>query len=163
EENQTASRAAGVIGITRYAARYISPEQCMGRPVDERSNIYSLGCILYEAFTGQPPFDSVNAKDIMAKHLYADPPPYKLDKAGLPLYTIIHQCLEKNPDARYQTAEDLMRTLDSIRRGEEVRSAGQIFALKRMKHLTIAVATLTAIVILVVFGISVSHRINNDP
>jgi serine/threonine-protein kinase len=94
-------------------ATYFSPEQARGAPVDPRSDLYSLGCVLYEMTTGQAPFAGENAVAIAYKHVQENPvPPRQIDPA-LPetLEAITLKCLAKNPANRYPTAHDLRADL----------------------------------------------------
>jgi len=104
---------------------YMSPEQCQGNMQDRRSDIYSLGCVMYEALTGVQPYAAENPIKIILKHIHEDPQPintlkndYKipadLDKA------ILH-CLEREPDDRYQSTDELVRDLRKIRDGFKIQ------------------------------------------
>ncbi|MBX9573409.1 MAG: serine/threonine protein kinase [Candidatus Obscuribacterales bacterium] len=90
---------------------YIAPEQCAGAEADPRSDIYSLGCVMYEALAGQPPFVHESAIKVLLMQL-SEPPPHFMAScpdANVPveLETIILRCLEKDPNARYQNASEL--------------------------------------------------------
>jgi eukaryotic-like serine/threonine-protein kinase len=96
-------------GSVMGTATYFSPEQARGAPVDPRSDIYSLGCVLYEMTTGHPPFAGDSAVAIAYKHVQENPmPPRRFDPA-LPetLEAITLKCLAKNPANRYPSAQDL--------------------------------------------------------
>src|SRR5918993_1493768 len=99
--------------VTADIAAYFSPEQARGAPVDPRSDIYSLGCVLYEMTTGHAPFSGDSAVAIAYKHVQENPvPPRQLDPA-LPetLEAITLKCLAKNPANRYPSAQDLRSDL----------------------------------------------------
>jgi serine/threonine protein kinase len=100
--------------------RYMSPEQLTGGDVDARSDIYSVGLILYEALTGRPPFQARSAMEWAAKHTTADPEPFEAYPwtARLPDATkrAVLRALEKLPNARQQTVGELAAELMS--RGE---------------------------------------------
>jgi eukaryotic-like serine/threonine-protein kinase len=107
--DQNLTKTGSVMGT----ATYFSPEQARGAPVDPRSDIYSLGCVLYEMTTGQAPFAGESAVAIAYKHVQENPvPPRQIDPA-LPetLEAITLKCLAKNPANRYPTAQDLRADL----------------------------------------------------
>ncbi len=96
------------------SVHYFSPEQAQGRPVDERSDIYSMGISMYETLTGKLPFDGDNPVSIALKHIKEAPvPPKELnDEIPQGLNDIVMKCIEKNPNNRYQSVGFL---LDDIR------------------------------------------------
>jgi serine/threonine protein kinase len=101
---------------------YMSPEQCLGFDLDSRSDIYSLGCVLYECVSGKPPFEGHNPVQLIAKHLSSEVPTLRIcdTSKGLKfnrgLENVISRCLEKEPTDRYFSAElvaaDLRALLD---------------------------------------------------
>ncbi|MBX9695479.1 MAG: serine/threonine protein kinase [Cyanobacteria bacterium] len=98
---------------------YMSPEQCLGVPVDARSDIYSLGCILFRACTGLPPVMGASARDTMNKQVAGDalsidriPPHITVSED---IKEVLRKALKKNPDLRYQTAEELKRDILGLR------------------------------------------------
>jgi serine/threonine protein kinase len=96
--------------------RYMSPEQCAGDDLDERSDIYSLGVILYEMVAGQAPFDGPTAIAIALKHIKEPPPPLKRFRPDVPepLIHLVMESLHVNPSARPQTAAEYARRLRHI-------------------------------------------------
>jgi serine/threonine-protein kinase PpkA len=86
--------------------RYMSPEQCMGKAVDVRSDLYSLGCILYEMLTGTKIYDSANAADVIGMHVKAPVP--KLAVLLAEYQPILDKLLAKSPGDRYQSAAELL-------------------------------------------------------
>ena len=86
--------------------RYMSPEQCMGKPVDSRSDLYSLGCILYEMLTGSKIYDSANSAEVITMHVKAPIP--KLAVLLGDYQPVLDKLLAKSPDDRYQSAGDLL-------------------------------------------------------
>jgi predicted Ser/Thr protein kinase len=94
-------------GLVLGTASYLSPEQAQGLPVDARSDIYSLGCVLYEMLTGRPPFDGDTPVAIAYMHVNETPPgPSELEPSIPPhLDQAVMRALEKDPEARFPTAE----------------------------------------------------------
>ncbi|MBU6361073.1 MAG: serine/threonine protein kinase [Chloroflexi bacterium] len=92
---------------------YMSPEQANGLSVDRRSDVYSLGVVLYEMLTGAPPFSDSNALSLLNKHLTAPPPSLSKIRVGIPswLQSIVQKTLEKQPERRFQTAAELVVAL----------------------------------------------------
>ena len=94
---------------------YMSPEQVKGKPLDGRSDLFSLGVVLYEMLTGEKPFSGQNVTTIIYKIVNEDPvPPAQLDPKIHPgLSTVITRCLAKSPEERYQTGAALVRELEN--------------------------------------------------
>ncbi len=93
---------------------YVSPEQARGEEPDGRSDIYSMGVLLYELLTGRPPFKGVNQVAIAMQHLNEEPPPPRTVRGGIPraVETAVMKALEKDPDDRFRSARELRDTLD---------------------------------------------------
>jgi len=91
---------------------YMSPEQCLGETLDARSDVYSLGAMLYEMLTGERPFMAETVSGVINKHLYEDPPPLP-GSVAVPrrVSLAITRALAKDPDQRPQTATELARQL----------------------------------------------------
>jgi tRNA A-37 threonylcarbamoyl transferase component Bud32 len=83
-------------------ASYMSPEQCTGRQVDQRSDLYSLGCVLYALLAGGPPFRAGTLPEVIAQHINADPPPLSAIHPDVPAEVdrIVSELLAKDPAAR---------------------------------------------------------------
>ena len=107
----------GVTGYVLGSPEYMSPEQARGRPVDPRSDLYSLGIVIYELFTGAVPFRADTPVSTLLLHLETDPP---LDHPALPpaLRPVLERCLAKDPAARFGSARELVDSLEAARRGE---------------------------------------------
>ena len=109
-------------GMIMGTVGYMSPEQAQGRrEVDQRSDIFSFGCILYEAATGRQPFAGETAVDSLHKIIHAQPPPIKEFNAGAPadLQRVVRRCLRKDPEERYQSIKDVAIELRELRREME--------------------------------------------
>ena len=105
-------------GVVMGTSRYMSPEQARGLELDARSDIFSLGIVLYQMATGQAPFDGATTSDVIAAILDREPPapsrvlpdvPHELDR-------IVTKALAKDPDERYQVVKDLLLDLKALRR-----------------------------------------------
>ncbi len=106
-------------------AQYLSPEQARGGEVDQRSDLYSLGVVLYELLTGKTPFEGDTPVEIAMKHLSNAPkPPSKL-RPDIPeeLDMVVLRALAKNPDDRYQSADEMEADLERVARGAPVAAA----------------------------------------
>lgn len=108
------TRAGEFFGTTMY----MSPEQCRGKDVDSRSDIYSLGCVMFEALTGLPPFEGENDLDTIQMHLSAEPPAFRERRPDLTIpvefEAIVRNALEKDLSKRYQTMDELIQDLEAI-------------------------------------------------
>jgi beta-lactam-binding protein with PASTA domain len=112
-------------GSVMGTATYFSPEQAEGAPVDGRSDIYSLGIVLYEMLAGRPPFIGDSPVEVSAQHVHGTVPPPSEFNAAIPadLQAIVMEALAKSPDRRYQSAEDLRSDLMRFTEGQPVRAA----------------------------------------
>lgn len=110
------TQTAAVIGT----AQYLSPEQARGVKVDARSDVYSLGCVLYEILTGEPPFVGDSPVAVAYQHVREDPVPPSQRHSGISpeLDAVVLKALAKNPDNRYQTAAEMRADLVRVHSGE---------------------------------------------
>jgi serine/threonine protein kinase len=112
-EDLQKTNAGTVLGTPRY----MSPEQAAGRPVDGRSDLFSLGVILYELLTGKKAFDSNNVATLMLQIMQKDPEPCRNFAPEVPasLQRIVSRLLQKRPEQRFQTGEQLAEALERER------------------------------------------------
>jgi serine/threonine protein kinase len=111
-------------GIVMGTPNYMSPEQIRGYPVDSRSDIFSLGVVIYELVTGHQPFQGPTFSDVIAAILTSAPPPIAQYVPGAPqeLQRIFDKAIAKNKDDRYQSAQELLVDLRSLRRETEFQT-----------------------------------------
>ncbi|HVM07687.1 MAG TPA: Stk1 family PASTA domain-containing Ser/Thr kinase [Acidimicrobiales bacterium] len=109
-------------GSVMGTATYFSPEQAQGHRVDARSDIYSLGVVVYEMLIGRAPFQGDNPMAIAYKHVREQPVPPRQANADVPaqLESIVLQAMAKNPNDRYATAEEMRQDLLRFRQGRAV-------------------------------------------
>src|SRR5204862_1019761 len=145
-------------GLVLGTGRYMSPEQARGQKVDARSDIWSLGVVLYEMVVGIPPFLGETPSDCIASILTTEPPPLSGVLADVPLKleSILQKALRKNRDERYQTIKEMLADLRNLK-GEleaegsspqtKARAESIVSKIKRHKRgvlLTLAGALLAA-------------------
>ena len=118
DSQETAAQTAAVLGT----AAYLSPEQAQGAPLDSRSDIYSLGIVLYETLTGRPPFQGDTAVAVAMQHVNDQPvPPSQLVNGITPdLDAVAMRALSKNPDNRYLDVGEFKADLERVRAGQAV-------------------------------------------
>jgi len=116
DAGNSVTQTAAVIGT----AQYLSPEQARGETVDSRSDVYSLGCVLYEILTGQPPFVGDSPVAVAYQHVREDPTAPSTRHPGISpeLDAVVLKALAKNPENRYQSAADMRTDLIRVHSGE---------------------------------------------
>ncbi len=121
-------------GWARYFARkskvqgtrsYMSPEQIRGKPLDERADLYSLGCTLFEMFSGKPPFTGLDANDLLMQHIKTPVPWLKTrnSNATTELSELLQVAMAKDADRRHSSIEEFLGQLRSIKMLESVPDA----------------------------------------
>ena len=105
-------------GLILGSPRYMSPEQVIGRTLDHRTDIFSLGVVLYESLTGTPPFDGDNVNAIMYATVNAQPPAPSATNATIPamLDLVVAKALAKTVDERYQSMSEFASDLNEVKR-----------------------------------------------
>ncbi len=108
--------------VVMGSVHYLSPEQASGHPVDARTDIYSVGVVLYEMLTGRVPFDGENQVAIAMKHIHNMPPPIESLAPDVPqsLIAVCMKALNKHPEYRYQTASSMAQDLRLVMDGQLV-------------------------------------------
>jgi eukaryotic-like serine/threonine-protein kinase len=121
QNNTATGTATGMMdlttpGSTVGTAAYMSPEQAKGDPLDARTDLFSLGSVLYEMATGQAPFGGRSTAEVFAALLMKDPPPVSSLNSAMPsaLDSIIAKLLAKDRDQRYRSAEELLADLEAV-------------------------------------------------
>jgi tRNA A-37 threonylcarbamoyl transferase component Bud32/tetratricopeptide (TPR) repeat protein len=118
--------ALTMTGTSIGTPMYMAPEQAAGDPnVDQRSDIYSFGVVAYELLAGEPPFDGSSPVRLMQAHFSETPPDIRQVRGDTPpvLADLVMRCLEKSPQARPQTASDLVRVLETVTSSGAVEAA----------------------------------------
>ncbi len=103
-------------GMTLGTPLYMSPEQGEGRPVDARSDLYSLGATVYHLLAGRPPFSGSSAIAVVLSHIKDSPPPLAAKRPDLPagLCAIVERLLEKDPDNRFASPQELLQAVSDL-------------------------------------------------
>jgi serine/threonine protein kinase/Tfp pilus assembly protein PilF len=132
-------------GIALGTPGYIAPEQLHGRPADQRSDVFSLGVVLYEMVTGQHPFPGATIAEIHAAILTEGAPSLDRVSPDVPplLEHLVARCLEKRPEDRFQSARDLLFALEELSTGEVTTKRRRVHSpwFRRASFATVAIAT----------------------
>ena len=153
------ARATDDIGATMTStwnvvgtAQYLSPEQATGELADGRSDLYSLGCLMYELLTGQPPFTGETPVSVAYQHVSSPITPASQIKPGLDtnLDRMLEVVLAKNPNSRYQDASAMLADLEHVIKGEPVTT--KIKKVFPRRKLITTISLVTAALLLVGVG-----------
>jgi serine/threonine-protein kinase len=145
-------------GMISGTPAYLSPEQAQGISLDRRSDVYSLGIVLYEILAGEPPFVGANPAGTLVRLLQEDARPLRKAAPAVPqdLDTIVMKCIEKDPDRRYDSARALADDLERWLDGEPIqaRPAGWTYRAgkKLRKHRALTAVAAAAVLVLVVLA-----------
>jgi len=154
----TQTRAGAILGT----ASYMSPEQVRGKPVDHRSDIFSLGAILYEMLTGKRAFKRDSDMDTMLAVLQDDPAEVTVEGSISPAFEqIVRHCLEKEPENRFQSMRDLGFALSTVSANTTSRQFIPLWALR--KRLRKWVPWLAAALLLAATGVLVGVGLKRAP
>ncbi|MFI4944864.1 MAG: protein kinase, partial [Burkholderiales bacterium] len=139
---------------------YVSPEQARGETADHRSDIFSLGAVCFEMLTGERAFKGTSPAELLSSVLRDEPPAPSEKDQRIPraLDLIVHHCLEKNPDERFQSARDLAFHLDSLA-GASASQRAAVLALPRQRRFAGRVAAAVAAVALAALAFEVGRRV----
>jgi len=133
---------------------YMSPEQATSEPVDTRSDIYSMGCLMYECLAGHPPFEGENALTTLSMHVTEQAPALASDVPDW-LNDIVFKCLEKNPNDRHQSATDLLNALRLGYKESDIESVAidQVVASFRPQNQGLQLGVVSLVVLLIMTGV----------
>ena len=129
------TRAGTIFGTPHY----MSPEQASGSEVDPRTDVYSLGVILYEMLSGRVPFDAENPMGLLTQHMYAEPTPLtQLESLPQPisgaLDAVVLKCLAKKPEDRYASMSDFAADLNRVEHAEPPVALADLLARAERDH-----------------------------
>src|SRR5687768_376805 len=134
-------------GMVMGTVAYMSPEQARGLSADERSDIFSLGVVLYEMLAGRPPFSGASAVESMHATLANEPPEFDALR-GIPpsLDRIVRRCLEKRPEDRFHSAHDLALALEAVS-GSRSQAVASVAPAPKSRRTFMTVALLAAVAV----------------
>ena len=167
-EAETASIEAPLTheGSVMGTAGYMAPEQVRGEQIDHRSDIFALGCVLYEMLTGERAFKRDTNAETMTAILREEPPSFAETGLQVPqdLEQTVNHCLEKNTEKRFQSATDVAF---SLRSGSDITASpvvpGETPRLRTLAMPLLAIAGILAVALAMVFGPEILERLGGHP
>ncbi len=137
-------------GLIMGTVKYMSPEQALGEPVDQRSDVFSLGVMFYEMFTGHLPFAGETTNDLVSAIVREKPRSLKhVSDVPDELERIVNKSLHKDKEARYQTAEQMLKDLTRLKEQTATQSAADLASLTKQHKVS---ASLTLAVLIIAFA-----------
>ena len=153
-DTETPTASATQPGTAVGTVAYMSPEQIRGQPVDARTDLFSLGVVLYEMLSGKRPFQRDTAAEIMTAILREEPPDLSETNRSVPaaLENVVRHCLEKDPERRFQSARDVVFALEALPDVSNARPAVPMSASGVFVHRHRAAVVVTAFLIALGLG-----------
>jgi serine/threonine protein kinase len=139
---ESAGESLTATGLAIGTPAYMSPEQAVGEPVDRRTDIYALGCVLYEMIAGEPPFTGKSAQAVIAKRMAGPAPRLSVLRDGVPPYidAAVARALSRAPVDRFASAAGFARALHDEHAGSTTRAGGRRLAIAGAAAVLVAVA-----------------------
>ncbi len=151
DDSQNLTQTGEVFGTPLY----MSPEQCLGRKVDARSDLYSLGCVLYECLSGKPPFAGSSSLETIMMHVNGALPAFDNKIISVQLKSVLLKTLSKKPEERFQSASDLTEALTQVGSSVRAHFDNTMRLLKRARRDDTSMGALVLIVLIFLSLVSI--------